>query len=403
MTTLWINACIATMGADDQCLSHGLLATRDGAVQWVGAEQDLPTALSAQAVEVIDLQGRLVTPGLIDCHTHLVYGGNRAAEFERRLQGETYEQIARTGGGIRSTVAATRAASDEALFESARARLDLLMAEGVTAVEIKSGYGLDLEHERRMLAVVRRLGRERECTVRSSYLGAHALPPSSAGQADAYIDAVCDWLEILHREGLVDAVDAFCDSIAFSPAQTRRVFEAARRYSLPVKLHAEQLSNQGGSALAASFGALSCDHLEYLDAAGIAAMAASGSVAVLLPGAFHFLGETRKPPIQALRAAGVPMAVATDHNPGSSPLLSPCIAMNLACVMFGLTPWEALRGFTVHAARALGMGASHGRLAAGMRADFAVWDADAPRDLVYYLGARPARRVVIAGRTWREV
>jgi imidazolonepropionase len=354
----------------------------------------LPTGLQADLE--VNLHGALLTPGLIDAHTHLVYGGNRAAEFEQRLQGASYEDIARAGGGIRSTVAATRAASDDELFHSAAQRAQALMAEGVTTVEIKSGYGLSQAHEARCLAVARRLGAELPFTVRTTSLGAHALPPEFTGRADDYISEVCAWLPSQHGAGLVDAVDVFCDHIAFTPAQTARVFEAASALGLPVKLHAEQLSDQGGAALAARYGALSCDHLEHLSAAGVAAMQQAGTVAMLLPGAFYFLRETRLPPIQALREAGVPMAIATDHNPGSSPCLSLLLMINMACTLLRLTPEEAWRGVTVHAARALGL-ADRGRLAAGQRADMVVWDASHPRELAYRFGHQPRPRVVVGG------
>jgi imidazolonepropionase len=334
---------------------------------------------------------------LVDCHTHLVYGGQRAREFELRLQGASYEDIARAGGGIRATVAATRSASADLLFSSARERALALMAEGVTTVEIKSGYGLDVWHEARCLRVARRLGAELPLTVRATCLSAHALPAEFEGRADDYIDAVCAWLPALHAEKLVDAVDAFCDHIAFSPAQTRRVFEAARRLGLPVKLHAEQLSDQGGARLAAEFAALSCDHLEHLSDDGVAAMAAAGSVAVLLPGAYYFLRETRLPPLAALRRAGVPIALATDHNPGSSPTLSPLLMLNMACTLFRMTPEEALRGMTVNGARALGL-SDRGRLQAGLRADFAVWNLEHPNELSYWFGRNPCVRVVQGGQ-----
>ncbi len=395
-TTLWRHARLTTLASPTGwgLVDRGALVVEGDHLRWVGDESALPAGQHVDAEH--DLQGALVTPGLVDCHTHLVYAGNRAREFEMRLEGASYEDIARAGGGIRSTVAATRAASDEALFESALARARMLMIEGVTTLEVKSGYGLSLEHETRCLRVARRVGLELPLTLRTTCLAAHALPPEYEGRADDYISAVCSWLPVLHAEGLVDAVDAFCDRIGFSAAQTRRVFEAARALQLPVKLHAEQLSDQGGAALAAEFSALSCDHLEYLSETGVQAMAASGAVAVLLPGAFYFLRETRLPPIEALRAAGVPMAIATDHNPGSSPTLSPLLMLNMACTLFRLTPEEALRGITVHGARALGL-ADRGRLATGQRADFVAWPLEHPNQLAYPFGQRLAARVVVAG------
>ncbi len=397
--TLWRNARLVTLAGDAGwgLIDAGALLVDGDRLAWVGAEADLPAALRERVGEEHDLDGALVTPGLVDCHTHLVYAGQRAREFELRLHGSSYEEIARSGGGIASTVAATRAASDDELFALAARRATKLMAEGVTTLEIKSGYGLTLADERRCLAVARRLGRELALDVRATCLSLHALPPEFAGRADAYANAVCAWLPLLHAEGLVDAVDAFCERIAFSPAQTRRVFEAARALGLPVKLHAEQLSDQGGAALAAEFGALSCDHLEHLGEAGVRAMRAAGTVAVLLPGAYYFLRDTQPPPIAALRAQGVPMAVATDHNPGTSPNLSPLLMLNMACTLFRLTPEEALRGMTRNGARALGLH-DRGRLAAGLRADFAVWDLDHPNELAYRFGDNPLRRVVQAGR-----
>ena len=398
-TTLWRNARLATLaplpgGEPWGWIGHGALLTEDDTIRWVGGDKALPAGL--QAERDVDLGGALLTPGLVDCHTHLVYGGQRAREFELRLQGASYEQIARAGGGIRSTVAATRAAGDEALYAAAHERALALMREGVTTLEIKSGYGLSLEHEARCLRVARRLGRELPLTVRTTCLAAHALPPEFDGQPDAYIDAVCAWLPVLHGEGLIDAVDAFCETIAFSPAQTRRVFDAAQALGLPVKLHAEQLSDSGGAALAASYGALSCDHLEWLSAGGIGAMAAAGTVAVLLPGAFYFLRETRLPPVRTLRDAGVPIAIASDHNPGSSPGLSLLLMLNMGCTFFRLTPEEALRGATVNAARALGL-TDRGMLQAGQRADFAAWDLEHPNELAYWFGRNPCRRVVAGG------
>ena len=399
MRTLWRNARVVTLQGQGQGEDWGLIeraavVTEGAVIAWVGATDALDGSLHVNAEH--DLGGALMTPGLIDCHTHLVYGGHRAREFDMRLQGASYEEIARAGGGIRATVQATRAASDDDLFDSAAARARALMREGVTTLEVKSGYGLDAQHEARCLRVARRLGRELGITVRTTCLSAHALPPDFDGDADAYIDAVCDWLPALHREGLVDAVDAFCENIAFSAAQVARVFGAATRLGLPVKLHAEQLSDQGGAAMAAGFGALSCDHLEHLSADGVAAMAAAGTVAVLLPGAFYCLRETRLPPIAALRAAGVAMAVSTDHNPGTSPLLSPVLALGMACTLFRLTPEEALRGMTVHAAQALGL-SDRGRIAAGQRADLAIWPLAHPNELAYWIGAALQPQVVYGG------
>ena len=398
-TTLWRNAQLATLHGDTPwgLVTDGTLVSSADTIVWVGPHSELPAALALAATHEHDLGGALVTPGLVDCHTHLVYGGQRAKEFELRLQGASYEEIARSGGGIRSTVAATRAATDDVLLAAAKRRAVQLTREGVTTLEIKSGYGLSLHDEARCLAVARRLGAELPLTVCTSYLGAHALPPEFAGRADDYIAAVCEWMPLLQARGLVDAVDAFCENIAFSPAQTRRVFEAARSLGLRVKLHAEQLSDQGGAALAAEFGALSCDHLEHLGDAGVAAMAASGTVAVLLPGAYYFLRETKLPPLAKLREHGVPIALASDHNPGSSPGLSLLLMLNMACTLFRMTPEEALRGVTLHGARALGL-QDRGRLAAGQRADFVVWDLEHPNELAYWFGHNPCRRVVVAGQ-----
>ncbi len=409
MTTLWRNARLATLAGRSGwgLIDDGALLTDGAALRWVGSMADLPQALAAHrsanppAGPPIDaehdLAGALVTPGLVDCHTHLVYGGQRALEFEQRLHGASYAQINQAGGGIRSTVAATRAASDAELYRSARVRAQALMAGGVTTLEIKSGYGLTAQQEARCLRIARRLATDLPLTVRTTCLSAHALPPEFDGRPDDYISAVCAWLPALQAEGLVDAVDAFCDHIAFTPAQTRRVFEAAQRLGLPVKLHAEQLSDQGGAALAAGFGALSCDHLEYLSAAGVQAMASAGTVAVLLPGAYYFLRETQLPPVAALRAAGVAIAIATDHNPGSSPTLSPLLMLSMACTLFRLTPEEALRGMTVNGARALGL-ADRGRLAAGQRADFVAWPVEHPSELAYWFGHAPSARVVQGGQ-----
>ncbi|MBP8298427.1 MAG: imidazolonepropionase [Burkholderiales bacterium] len=387
---------LATMAGDGYgVLDDAALAVRDGRVAWLGPDRELPALATAD--EEFAADGRWVTPGLIDCHTHLVYAGNRANEFEMRLTGATYADIARAGGGIVSTVKATRAASEQTLYEEAAPRLRALLAEGVTTIEIKSGYGLDAETEAKMLRVARRLGREFAVDVRTTFLGAHALPPEFAGRPDDYIDAVCArMLPAIAAEGLVDAVDVFCDNIGFTPAQTRRVFEAARALGLPVKLHAEQLSDQGGAQLAAEFGALSCDHLEYVSEAGVAAMARAGTVAVLLPGAFYFLRETRVPPVDLLRRHGVAMAIATDCNPGSSPITSLLACLNMACTLFRLTPAEALAGATRHAARALGL-ADRGTLEAGRRADLALWNIGHPAELAYHLGYNPLSRVIRHG------
>ena len=394
--TLWRHARLATLQGDSGWgfIEDGAVLTEGDTLRWIGPAAQLPAGLAATAEH--DLGGALMTPGLVDCHTHLVYGGERAAEFELRLQGASYEDIARAGGGIRSTVAATRAASDEALFQSAAKRARELMAGGVTTLEIKSGYGLSAEHEARCLAVARRIGRELPVTVRTTSLAAHALPPEFSGRADDYITEACTWLAAQHAAGLVDAVDAFCDTIGFTPAQAERIFNAAQALGLPVKLHAEQLSDQGGAALAARYGALSCDHLEHLSAAGIAAMQAAGTVAVLLPGAYYFLRDTTLPPVTALREAGVRMAIASDHNPGSSPCLSLPLMLNMACTLFRLTPEEGWRGVTANAAHALGLH-DRGTLAPGQRADLAIWDAEHPRELAYRFGHHACRRVVVGG------
>lgn len=392
---LWRGGRLATLAGERGwgLIDDGALLVERDRLRWVGPVAELPA--EAAGAEVIELGGALVTPGLVDCHTHLVYGGNRALEFEQRLLGASYADIARAGGGIRSTVAATRAASEAELLASATRRALALMRGGVTTLEVKSGYGLDAATEARMLRVARQLA-GLGLTVRTTYLGAHALPPEFA-DADDYIAAVCLWLPDLVEAGLVDAVDAFCEHIAFSPAQVERVFEAAGRLGLPVKLHAEQLSDQGGAQLAARHRALSCDHLEYLGPAGVQALAEAGTVAVLLPGAFYALRETRLPPVQQLREAGVPIALATDHNPGSSPTLSPLLMLNMACVLFGLTPEEALRGMTVHGARALGLH-DRGQLVAGQRADFCLWDGAHPRELAACFGHDPLIARVQHGR-----
>jgi len=396
---LWRNAHIATFCGDKPYgwIEHGAMVTQGDRVHWIGGMNDLPVQRGMSFAAEHDLGGACVTPGLIDCHTHLVYAGSRAREFELRLQGASYEEIARAGGGIRSTVMATRAATEAELLALAVPRARALMSEGVTTLEVKSGYGLSEAHEARLLRVARRIAQGLPITVRTTFLGAHAIPPEFEGRADDYVNAVCEWMPRLKAAGLIDAVDAFCERIGFSADQTRRVFESATALDLPVKLHAEQLSDQQGAALAAGFKALSCDHLEYLSDTGVAALAAAGTVAVLLPGAYYFLRETQLPPVAALRAAGVPIALATDHNPGSSPTLSPLLMMNMACTLFRMTPEEAWRGFTLNAARALGLSAGYGVLQNGSRADFAVWNADHPRDLVYRFGHHPLRRLIAAG------
>ena len=401
--SLWINARLATMTAGGDAygaIEGAALAVADGRITWLGPMGALPAAPEICAGEVYDAEGRWITPGLIDCHTHLVYAGDRAAEFELRLEGVSYEEIARADGGIVSTVEATRAANEEALFEGALPRIAALQAEGVTTVEIKSGYGLDRDTEMRMLRVARRLGDELPATVRTSFLGAHALPPEFEGRSGDYIDFVCrEVLPAVHEQRLADAVDAFCERIGFSLDETERVFAAARKLGLPVKLHAEQLSDQGGAALAARYGALSADHLEYLSEEGAKAMAKAGTVAVLLPGAFYFLRETRAPPVDLLRRHRVPIAVATDANPGSSPVGSMLLMLNMACTLFRLTPEEALAGVTRNGALALGLGDSHGTLETGKAADFAIWEIERPAELAYRIGVNPIAAVVKGGET----
>lgn len=397
---LWFNARLATL-ADERSatpwgwVENGAMLSQGEHLIWVGDSADLAPEFRNGLAQQHDLGGAVVTPGLIDCHSHLVYGGQRAHEFEQRLQGVSYAEIARAGGGIRASVSATRAASEHQLYAQAAHRLLNLLKEGVTTIEVKSGYGLTQASEAKMLRAARRLA-GLGVAVRTSYLGAHALPPEFEGRQDDYVTALIAWMAPLQREGLIDAVDAFCEGIGFTPAQTRRVFEAAQALGLPVKLHAEQLSDQGGSQLAAEFKALSCDHLEYLSDAGVQALAASGTVATLLPGAYYFLRETKLPPVQALRDAGVPIAIATDHNPGTSPTLSLLLMLSMACTLFRLTPEEALRGVTVNAALALGL-RDRGQLAAGQRADFCCWDIEHPNELSYYFGRNPLKRVVRGG------
>ncbi|MGY4525292.1 imidazolonepropionase [Pseudomonas sp. TE21394] len=396
MTTLWQNCHVATMAEGRySAIENAAIVTRDGLIEWLGPCAELATV---EAERTVDLGGAWVTPGLIDCHTHAVFGGNRSGEFEQRLQGVSYAEIAAQGGGIASTVRATRAASEDELFFSARQRVQALMRDGVTTIEIKSGYGLDLANERKMLRVARRLADELPLAVRSTCLAAHALPPEYAGRADDYIAHICDeMLPALAAEGLVDAVDAFCEHLAFSPAQVERLFIKAQELGLPVKLHAEQLSSLHGSSLAARYQALSADHLEFMTEEDAIAMAKAGTVAVLLPGAFYFLRETQLPPMDALRRHGVRIALASDLNPGTSPGLSLRLMLNMGCTCFRMTPEEALAGVTLHAATALGLGDSHGSLEVGKVADFVAWQIERPADLAYWLGGDLPKRVVRMG------
>jgi imidazolonepropionase len=395
---VWRHLNLCPNGDPDTSILDAALAVRDGTIAWLGAAHDLPREF--EAWPSTDLGGAWVTPSLVDCHTHLVFGGHRADEFALRLAGAGYEEIARRGGGIVSTVRATRAADEEALLVSAATRLEPLIAEGVGAIEIKSGYGLELASERKMLRVARELARRYPVSVYTTFLGAHALPPEFAGRADAYIDEVCErMLPALADEGLVDAVDVFCERIGFTLAQTERVFEAAQRRGLPVKVHAEQLSLMGGTALAARYRALSADHLEFLNEAGVQAMKEAGTVAVLLPGAYYFIRETQLPPIEWLRRHGVPIALATDCNPGTSPAASLLAMLNLGCTLFRLTVPEALQGVTRHAALALGRADRHGELAPGRSADFVVWSVGTLAELAYWIGRPLAARVVRAGAT----
>lgn len=417
---LIINANIATFSAhygfnndkneDARSIPYGQLENaaigiKDGKIAWIGAQEQITTHLPHyQDKQVTDADGKWLTPGLIDCHTHIVYGGNRSNEFEARLQGASYQDIAAQGGGIVATVSATRAASIESLFSQSEKRLVALMKEGVTSIEIKSGYGLDLDTERKMLTVARQLGEKYDIHVSTTYLAAHALPPEYKShmqdRTDDYIEQVCEWLPILHAEGLVDAVDGFCENIAFNSDQIRRVFEVARSLDLPVKLHAEQLSDIGGSALVAEYKGLSSDHLEHLSETDIEKMAASSTVAVILPGAFYTLRDTKLPPIEALRKHQVPMAISTDCNPGTSPLTSLLLAMNMGCTLFYLTPEEVLAGSTVYAAKALGL-SNKGKIEVGCDADLALWDIARPADLAYQMGLNPIAGTMFQGQ-WRD-
>ncbi|MFB0872685.1 MULTISPECIES: imidazolonepropionase [unclassified Sphingobium] len=394
---IWKDATLATLaGAGLGIVDRGLVAAIDGRIVYAGPEAG---AAGLDAIDIVSCDGRWITPGLIDCHTHIIHGGNRATEWEMRLAGASYEDIARAGGGILSTMNATRMASDDELLASALERVDALIAEGVAGIEVKSGYGLNLEAEMKMLRVARRIGEERPIHVSTTFLGAHALPPEFAGDADGYIDLLCrEWLPAIAGEGLADAVDIFCEGIGFSRVQTEKVFKAAQQHGLPVKLHAEQLSNLHGAALAAQYGALSADHLEYLDSDGIAAMKAAGTVATLLPGAFYFMRETKLPPVQALRDAGVPIALATDCNPGTSPLTSMLHTMNMGATLFHLTVEECLAGVTRNAARALGWQEQVGTLEIGKRCDLAIWDIESPAELVYRMGFNPLHARVWSGQ-----
>lgn len=395
---LIVNAHLASLTGNGQAygaIESGALAWRDGMLVFVGKQAELPEALRVEFPVPLDARGAWITPALIDCHTHLVFAGDRAEEAERRLNGASYEDIAKAGGGILSSVRLTREADEDELFAQSLPRLQALVADGVACVEIKSGYGLDLANERKMLRVARRLGMQAGVTVKTTYLAAHALPPEFSGRGDDYISAVCEWMPVLHDEDLIDAVDVFCEGIGFSPAQTRRVFDAARRLGLPVKCHADQLSDLSGAALVAEFAGLSADHVEYSSEESVRQMAAAGTVAVLLPGAFHVLRETMLPPMAAFRAHGVPMAVATDCNPGTAPLLSLRLAMAMACTHFRLTPEEALRGATVHAAKALGL-SDRGLLAIGLRADLALWNIRHPSELCYWFGGNLLERLIIS-------
>ena len=396
MRTLWQHCHVATMAEGRySAIEDAAIVTRAGLIEWIGPRAELAPV---DADRTVDLGGAWVTPGLIDCHTHAVFGGNRSGEFEQRLQGVSYAEIAAQGGGIASTVRATRAASEDELFASARQRVQALMRDGVTTIEVKSGYGLDLANERKMLRVARRLADELPLAVRATCLAAHALPPEYAGRPDDYIAHICDeMLPALAAEGLVDAVDAFCEHLAFSPAQVERLFIKACELGLPVKLHAEQLSSLHGSSLAARYQALSADHLEFMTEEDAIAMAAAGTVAVLLPGAFYFLRETQLPPMDALRRHGVKIALASDLNPGTSPGLSLRLMLNMGCTCFRMTPEEALAGVTVHAATALGLGDSHGSLEVGKVADFVAWQIERPADLAYWLGGDLPKRVVRKG------
>ena len=399
--SLWHNVHLVTMCEEKGygIIKDAAIAVQKGHILWIGPAQNLPPNAFEKAAAIYDLNTAWISPGLIDCHTHLVYAGSRAREFEMRLNGASYEAIAQAGGGILNTVRAVRAASEDGLYEQSLPRLAAMQAEGLTTVEIKSGYGLNTESELKMLRVARRLKQDTGVTVLPTFLGAHALPPEFKDRSDAYIDSVIgDMLPAVAAEGLAAAVDVFCERIAFTPAQTERIFQAAQRHGLRVRLHAEQLSDQKGTILAVRYSALSVDHLEYLGKDGVDALAGANTVAVLLPGAYFFLNETRKPPVEDLRKNNIPMAVSTDCNPGSSPTTSPLLMMNMACILFGLTPAEAVAGFTVNAARALGLQQQIGTLEEGKKADFAVWNISEPAELAYQMGGNPCRMTVKEGK-----
>ncbi len=400
---IWLGGHLATMsegGPPFGEIQNGAIASKDGDISWVGEERDLPGSPEELAEDVVDVDGKWITPGLVDCHTHLVFGGDRSGEFEARLQGATYEEIAQKGGGIRTTMAATREASEEDLFQTASGRLRRLLAEGVTTVEIKSGYGMETDTELRMLRAARRLAEKHPVDVQTTFLGAHVLPPEFEGRRGAYVDLLCgEMIPKAVQANLADAVDAFCDVIAFTPDECEKVLALGKELGLPVRLHADQLSDQGGASLAAKLGARSADHLERTSIRGVDAMAAAGTVAVLLPGAFYFLRDNQPPPVASFREAGVPMAVGTDLNPGSSPLNSLLTALNLACVLFGLTPEESLKGATAHGARALGLQRTRGSLEKGKMADLAIWEIGHPRELSYWVGKNPCAGVVKDGES----
>ena len=404
--SLWINAHLVTMAGTEEygVIEHGAIAVRDGRIVWIGPAKDIPIEAQANSDHVEDLTGFWVTPGFVDCHTHLVYAGNRSNEFEMRLKGADYQTIAKAGGGITSTVRTVRAADGAEILKQSKSRLQSMLADGITTLEIKSGYGLDLENELKLLKVIKQLGTESPARIEATFLGAHTVPPEYRDRSDEYVQLIItSILPEVAKQGLASAVDVFCETIGFNLEQTERIFQAATTRGMAIKLHAEQLSDSKGAALAARYQALSVDHLEYLDPQDVVALVKGGCVAVLLPGAYYYLHETQKPPIQALRAAGVPMAVSTDANPGTSPVLSIRSMLNMACVLFGLTPAEALAGVTRHAAQALGLQDEIGTLETGKAADFAVWEVSSPVDLAYQLGGNPLQFSVMGGQKYLPV